>query len=157
MAAVEMKCPECGAPMVRETRRVELQYQDATSSVNLDGWWCTKCSEGILDGKALMKEERAFKTLKAKVDDVLPPAEVVRIRERLGMSQRQAAQLLGGGVNSFHKYEKGEAAVSTSMSQLLRLLDLHPELVRELERMRKPIAPRTKVVTKAPVRARKAG
>jgi HTH-type transcriptional regulator/antitoxin MqsA len=128
-------CPECGGAMVRETRPVELRYQDAKSSVRLEGWWCPKCGEGVLDGKALAKESRAFKTLKAKVDHVLPPAEVVRIRTRLGLNQRKAAELFGGGINAFHKYEKGEAAVTTSMSQLLRLLDRHPELVQELEQM----------------------
>lgn len=144
MASKVNTCPECGGAMVHETRPVALEYQGAKSSVRLNGWWCTKCGEGVLDGKALVKEERAFKTLKAKVDNVLPPAEVVRIRTRLGLNQTQAAHLLGGGVRAFHKYEKGESAVTTAMSQLLRLLDRHPELVRELEQLAAPGGHRSK-------------
>ena len=60
------------------------------------------------------------------------PHEVARIRGKLGLSQRKAGRLLGGGPMAFHKYEKGEVAVTRSVSVLLRLLDTHPELLVEI-------------------------
>jgi HTH-type transcriptional regulator / antitoxin MqsA len=96
------------------------------------GWWCADCDEAILDGKALAARERAFLELKAEVDEVLGPQEVTQVREKLGLSQRAAGELLGGGPRAFQKYEAGKQAVSTPMSNLLRLLANDPARLDEL-------------------------
>jgi HTH-type transcriptional regulator/antitoxin MqsA len=124
--------------MVWEKRPTELRYADHTSMVRLLGWWCSNCGEGILDGKQLGVKERAFKTLQAKVDGVLSPDEVTRARKVLGLSQREASERLGGGPRSFQKYESGTAAVTISMSHLLRLLEKDPKRLRELEPRQPP-------------------
>jgi HTH-type transcriptional regulator/antitoxin MqsA len=100
--------------------------------VKTQGWWCAACDEAILDGKALSERERAFLELKAEVDEVLGPAEVAAVRKRLGLSQRKAGELLGGGPRAFQKYESGKQAVSVPMSNLLRLLDHDPRRLREI-------------------------
>jgi len=102
------------------------------------GWWCTKCGEAILEGAALQAREKAFLELKAEVDGVLGPAEVMAARERLGLSQRKAGEILGGGPRAFQKYEAGKQAVSVPMSRLLTLLANNPKRLREL-----PGAPKT--------------
>jgi len=58
--------------------------------------------------------------------------EVARIRGKLGLSQRRASLLLGGGYRSFQKYEAGTQVVSVPMSHLLRLLDNYPSRLAEL-------------------------
>jgi HTH-type transcriptional regulator/antitoxin MqsA len=100
--------------------------------VGLHGWWCTACEEAIFDGEALAARERAFLELKAEVDEVLGPKDVARVRESLGLSQRAAGELLGGGPRAFQKYEAGKQAVSTPMSNLLRLLANDPARLDEL-------------------------
>jgi HTH-type transcriptional regulator/antitoxin MqsA len=105
-----------------ETRPEVLMYKDHERTIETLGWWCTQCGEGILTGEPLAAQERAFLELKAEVDQVLSPAEVKRVRTKLGLSQRKAGELLGGGPRSFQKYEAGTQAVSTPMSHLLRLL-----------------------------------
>jgi DNA-binding transcriptional regulator YiaG len=37
----------------------------------------------------------------------LSPADIRRIREKLGLSQAEAGELLGGGPRAFTKYENG--------------------------------------------------
>jgi HTH-type transcriptional regulator/antitoxin MqsA len=50
----------------------------------------------------------------------------------LGLSQRKASELLGGGPRAFQKYESGTQALSVAMSHLLRLLAKDPARLREL-------------------------
>src|SRR5262245_21664068 len=125
-------CPECGSSMRYERHDDALVYKDRTRTIKTLGWWCTKCGEAILSGEPLVAHERAFQQLKAEVDGVLGPAEVARIRTALGLSQRKAGELLGGGPRAFQKYESGKQALSVPMSHLLRLLAIDPSRLREL-------------------------
>jgi len=59
-------------------------------------------------------------------------SEIRRIRRKLGLSQAMAAKLTGGGHNAFSRYERGEATPLPAVMNLLRLLDRHPELLKEL-------------------------
>lgn len=131
-------CPECGGEMVHEKRADKLEYQGHTRTVKTLGWWCSQCGEGIVEGDALRASEKAFLELKADVDGVLGPKEVAIARERIGLSQRKAGEILGGGPRAFQKYEAGKQAVSIPMSRLLTLLANDPKRLREL-----PGAPKT--------------
>jgi len=125
-------CPECGGEMRYEKHADEISYQGHTRTLKTLGWWCSKCGEGILDGTALRANEKAFLELKADVDGVLGPEEVAAARARLGLSQRKAGELLGGGPRAFQKYEAGSQAVSVPMSRLLTLLANNPKRLGEL-------------------------
>lgn len=125
-------CPVCGSPLRFETRAKRLSYKGATATVDLPGWWCRSCGEGILEGKALALHERAYMTLKASVDQVMTPAEVTEIREKLGLTKQRAGEILGGGIKAFQKYESGKGAVSLPMTNLLWLLKSAPELLKKL-------------------------
>jgi len=134
MTTTEMDptCPACGSPMIREIRADIRQYKGHSIAVQQPGLWCIRCDEAVFSWQEAMVGEAAFHNLKAQVDGLLAPAEVARIRKRIGLSQRAAGELLGGGVHAFHKYEKGEQSVSEVMANLLRLLDRHPELLEEI-------------------------
>jgi HTH-type transcriptional regulator/antitoxin MqsA len=118
--------------MVHERRSDPIEYQGRKRTLKTLGWWCSKCDEAIFDGKALRAREKALLELKAEVDGVLGPKEVADARERLGLSQRKAGELLGGGPRAFQKYESGTQAVSVPMSRLLTLLANDPKRLREL-------------------------
>lgn len=55
-----------------------------------------------------------------------------RARRKLKLTQRQAAELTGGGHNAFSRYERGEARPVAAVINLFRLLEKHPELIKEL-------------------------
>jgi len=56
--------------------------------------------------------------------------QISRIRIALGLSQREAASLFGGGYNAFNKYESGEVLQSFAMDRLLRLASvIGPEVI----------------------------
>lgn len=125
-------CPECGGVMRYEKHDDVLEYKGQKRTIKTLGWWCAECGEAILTGEALVAHEQAFQELKAEVDHVLGPKEVAEVRRTLGLSQRQAGELLGGGPRAFQKYEAGKQAVSVPMSHLLRLLANDPSRLREL-------------------------
>jgi HTH-type transcriptional regulator/antitoxin MqsA len=59
-------------------------------------------------------------------------SEIHRIRKKLGLTQAMAAKLTGGGHNAFSRYERGEATPLPAVVNLFRLLDRHPDLLKEL-------------------------
>ena len=126
-------CPECGGVMKYEKHPDLLTYQGHERTIKTLGWWCSRCGEAILAGEPLLVHERAFQRLKAEVDHVLGPIDVAKVREVLGLSQRKAGELLGGGPRAFQKYESGKQAVSVPMSHLLCLLKRDPTRLQELQ------------------------
>ena len=60
-------------------------------------------------------------------------AELRAIRKRLGLKQAEAGKLFGGGTSAFSEYERGKTQPHKSTVLLLRLLDKHPELLKELQ------------------------
>ena len=126
------KCPTCDAPMIRDVRPDVVTYKGEAAPMMQPGWYCTACDEIVLVGKDSAITEQTFIELKAKVDDILTPEEVQRIRKKLRVSQRTAGALLGGGPRAFQKYESGADWTSRPMANLLRLLDNDPERVEEL-------------------------
>jgi HTH-type transcriptional regulator/antitoxin MqsA len=61
-----------------------------------------------------------------------PTSPIRRIRRKLGLSQAAAARLAGGGRNAFSRYERGGATPMPAVVNLFRLLDRHPELLKDL-------------------------
>jgi HTH-type transcriptional regulator/antitoxin MqsA len=109
-----------------------VSHRGMTSQVaGLAGWRCASCGEVEFDaesarlyakaGDALVLRERERQSL-----------DIRRIRRKLGLSQVAAARLTGGGHNAFSRYERGEAMPMPAVVNLFRLLDKHPELLKDL-------------------------
>ncbi len=62
----------------------------------------------------------------------LTPANIRAIRQRLGLTQLQAGELLGGGPRSFTKYEAGSVKPAAGVVALLRVLDANPSMLATL-------------------------
>lgn len=56
----------------------------------------------------------------------LTPDRIRMIRESLGLTQREAGELLGGGPNAFAKYETGQTIPSAAFANLLKILEAKP-------------------------------
>lgn len=56
----------------------------------------------------------------------LQPDDIRRIREKLGLSQVEAGELLGGGPRAFTKYESGTIKPTAATANLLRMVDATP-------------------------------
>ena len=62
----------------------------------------------------------------------LDPDDIRRIREKLGLSQVEAGELLGGGPRAFTKYEGGTIKPTAATANLLRMLDATPAALATL-------------------------
>jgi HTH-type transcriptional regulator/antitoxin MqsA len=128
------RCPDCGAATARDVRAQSWTYKGKAVEYDQPAWYCVADAthDHVLDEGDTATTEPVVLAHRVVVEGGVHPAEVRRIRVRLGLSQREAGRLIGGGPIAFHKYEKGEVATSHAVGVLLRLLDRHPELLAEL-------------------------
>ncbi len=78
--------------------------------------------------------DRALNGLRARVEGLLEPREIRRIRRKLGLTQAQAGRLTGGGPRAFQKYEAGDLLPSRAIGSALALVNHDPsalEVLRE--------------------------
>lgn len=129
-----MKCPVCGTgSMICESRDLDYTYGGKQTTIRQSGDFCDSCGEGIFSDDESERYLEEVNRFRAQVDtEPLTPAEVRRIRKKLGLTQRQAGDLFGGGIRAFSQYERGETRQGKALDTLLRLLDNHPELLAEV-------------------------
>lgn len=131
-----MKCPVCGAAeLIRDTRDLPYTYKGETTMIHaVTGEFCPACSESILDGaesERVMREMQAFaKQVNAAI---VAPEFITRVRKKLALDQREAAEIFGGGVNAFSRYENGKTRPPLALVKLLKVLDRHPDLLDEIK------------------------
>lgn len=130
-----MKCPVCGAAeLIHDTRDLPYVYKGETTVLaEVAGDFCPACGESILDAaesERVMEAMRAFnKQVNAAIVD---PQFIVRVRKKLALDQREAAEIFGGGVNAFSRYENGKTRPPLALVKLLKVLDRHPDLLNEI-------------------------
>ncbi|HAS6026175.1 TPA: YgiT-type zinc finger protein [Vibrio vulnificus] len=127
-------CPFCGeGSLVRESRDVEYKYKGHTLLIPQPGTYCDACEESILEPEDLKATRVDLQAFRSRVDGLLEPKEIRRIRSKvLGLNQKDAGELFGGGHNAFSRYERGESALPRAMSMLLSLVDNHRDLKDEI-------------------------
>lgn len=130
-----MLCPVCGGSELEHgTHAVPCSYKGRETSFSLEGDRCPACGEIIL-GK---EECKALDTLMDQFErsvnaELYDPGFVLAVRKKLGLNQRQAGELFGGGANAFSRYELGKAKPPQTLLQLFRLLNNDPSRLRELQ------------------------
>jgi HTH-type transcriptional regulator/antitoxin MqsA len=123
-------CGLCGAGTLHDgIKTIAQKYKGQTFSSETHGAFCDHCSDGFVEFDEA--EEAAWLAFRDQVD-ATQAAELVRIRKKLRLTQKEAAHIAGGGKNAFSRYERGQAKPVTAVVNLFRLLDLHPELLNEL-------------------------
>jgi HTH-type transcriptional regulator/antitoxin MqsA len=127
-----MIAPETGALLSRGVRPFTVTYKDESVTVDLPGYYPEGEGDGVVVGDDMRVVDETLRVLKEKLDGVPSPATIRRIRRKLKLSQRKAGELLKVGENAFDKYERGLVEPSGPTSQLIMVLDRHPEIIEEL-------------------------
>ena len=78
------------------------------------------------------RNHRRIADAKRYADGLLVGDEIRAIRTQFDLSQQEAAELFGGGVNAFSKYERGDVLQSVAMDRLLRATAFYPFLIEFL-------------------------
>ena len=130
-----MKCPVCGAAeLIHDTRDLPYTYKGETTMIPaVTADFCPACDESItdmLETERVMREMQAFhKQVNAAIVD---PGFIIAVRKKLNLGQREAAEIFGGGVNAFSRYENGKTKPPLALVKLFKLLERHPDLLNEV-------------------------
>jgi HTH-type transcriptional regulator/antitoxin MqsA len=115
--------------MRREERAETVTYKCKSLTYIQPGWYCESGDEGILEGSDNEYHDAALHEVMAQAKhSPISPLMVRAAREAVGVSQREAGRLFGGGPTAFYKYETAKSVPSGSMANLLRLALERPDL-----------------------------
>jgi HTH-type transcriptional regulator/antitoxin MqsA len=127
-----MIAPETGKVLTRSERPFVVSYKGESITVDLPGYYPAGDGDGVHVGDDMRVIDDALRMLKERIEGIPSPATIRRVRAKLKLSQREAGALFKVGESAFDKYERGLVEPSGPTSQLLRILDRHPEIVDEL-------------------------
>ena len=130
-----MKCPVCGAAeFIHDSRDLAHTDQGETTTIPaVTGDHCPECSEVILDREHGDRYSEWVGIFQRQVNAAfVSPSFITDIRKKLDLDQREAAEIFGGGVNAFSRYETGKTKPPLALVKLLKVLDRHPELLAEI-------------------------
>ena len=130
-----MKCPACGAAeLVHDTRDVPYTYKgESTTIPDVTGDFCSACGEVVMDMAEGIRHSAAMLAFNKQVNaSIVDPGFIATVRKKLALDQREAAEIFGGGVNAFSRYETGKTKPPLALVKLLKVLDRHPDLLNEI-------------------------
>ncbi len=130
-----MKCPICGAAeLIHDTRDIPYTYKgESTIIPQVTGDFCPACSEGILDSGEGTRASGLMLEFNKQVNaSIVDPEFITSVRKKLDLDQREAAEIFGGGVNAFSRYETGKTKPPVALVKLFKVLERHPELLAEI-------------------------
>ena len=130
-----MKCPNCGAAkLVHDTRDLPYTYKGETTVLpRITGDFCPACAEGVFDAAQSRRVSALMREFSKQVNaTIVDPGFIASVRKKLDLDQREAAEIFGGGVNAFSRYENGKTKPPLALVKLLKVLDRHPDLLSEV-------------------------
>jgi HTH-type transcriptional regulator / antitoxin MqsA len=132
---MKLKCPNCGsAELIHDTRDLQFAYKGEQSTISgVTGEHCPACGEVLLDRQHGNRYSASIAAFQREVNSsFVDPAYIVSVRKKLALDQREAAEIFGGGINAFSRYENGKTKPPLALVKLLKVLDRHPELLDEI-------------------------
>ncbi|MDP3008039.1 MAG: type II toxin-antitoxin system MqsA family antitoxin [Methylococcales bacterium] len=130
-----MKCPSCAvADLVHDTRDMPYTYKGETTVIPaVTGEFCPACDESILNADESRRTMCFMLEFNKQVNaSIIDPNFIISVRKKLLLDQREAAEIFGGGVNAFSRYESGKTKPPLALVKLLKILDRHPDLLNEV-------------------------
>jgi HTH-type transcriptional regulator/antitoxin MqsA len=132
---MNMKCPVCGAAeLIHDTRDLPYTYKgESTIISSVTGDFCPACAEAILNLVESTRTNELMLQFNKQVNAAyVDPGYIANVRKKLSLDQREAAEIFGGGINAFSRYENGKTKPPLALVKLLKLLEHHPDLLNEV-------------------------
>ena len=104
-------CPACSVGFLEQHKDVEqLSYREAPLHVALAYSVCPNCGTEVVTTDQIKANDEEIRTAYKRSLGLLRGTHVRAIRRQLGLTQRVAAQLFGGGVKDFFGVLEGGVA-----------------------------------------------
>ncbi|MBA3810863.1 MAG: type II toxin-antitoxin system MqsA family antitoxin [Caulobacteraceae bacterium] len=117
--------------MRRGDKRETVTYKGESLPYLQPGWHCETGDDGVLEGSDNDYHDAALHEVMARAKrSPISPLMVRAAREAVGVSQREAGRVFGGGPTAFYKYETAKSVPSGGMANLLRLALERPDLFK---------------------------
>ncbi|MCX7903265.1 MAG: DUF4065 domain-containing protein [Caloramator sp.] len=124
-------CPNCNEYVEYKVKQNLIkEYKGKEVNIVENIAYCKKCGEDLFVEKI---EEDNLKRLYEKyrqVADLINPEQIIKLREKYGLSQRELGAILGWGKMTINRYERG-GLPSQSHSDLLKLMLEDEEFFKE--------------------------
>ena len=130
-----MKCLACGAAdLITNCRELPYTYKGESTVIdNVTGDFCPACDEVVLNATESQRVSAVMLSFNKQVNAArVNPDFIASVRKKLALGQQEAAEIFGGGVNAFSRYETGKTKPPLALVKLLKVLDRHPELLDEV-------------------------
>ena len=130
-----MKCPSCGAAkLIHDSRDMPYTYKGELATIPaVTGDFCPACNEVVLNREHGDRYSELIGAFQKQVNAAyVDPQYLTKVRKKLALDQREAAEIFGGGVNAFSRYENGKTKPPLALVKLLKMLDRHPDLLSEV-------------------------
>jgi HTH-type transcriptional regulator / antitoxin MqsA len=130
-------CPACGEGHLSvhtEWRTVEHAGQQGQVALRMS--ICNACGSELATADDALANKRVMVAFEKQAEGLLSGKAVRQWRKHYGLTQQQAALLLGGGKIGFSRYENDDISQSTAMDSLLRLCQVDPYNLIKLAHIR---------------------
>lgn len=119
---------------VKDTRDTSYSYKgEATIIPAVMGDYCPACGEVVIDADESMRVSALMLEFNKQVNaSIVDPGFIASVRKKLALDQRETAEIFGGGVNAFSRYENGKTKPPLALIKLLKVLERHPDLLNEV-------------------------
>lgn len=130
------KCPICGAGSSEKKVGTEsFEYKGKTIKIpHYIIYECSDCGEAVVDTVTLKESGKMLKDFQREVDGLLTGQQIKSIRMKLGLTQEELADIVGGGLKSIARYEAGQVCQSKGMDNLLRILNAYPHTLKVIQK-----------------------
>ncbi|WP_152223697.1 type II toxin-antitoxin system MqsA family antitoxin [Pseudomonas sp. SCB32] len=142
-------CPVCmSGHLIPNFYSSTSSYKNVTFTIDsFEHSICSTCNTSLADSEQSKRNKTLVIDFRRTVDGLLTTNEVLKIRKKLKLNQKDASKIIGGGGIAFAKYESGRINQSVAVDSLLRLLDDKPELLATLKEYKSTRELATKITT----------
>lgn len=131
-------CPLCGSSNteVRFDRVRKFKYLKRILVLNgLEQTVCLDCGCSFnADGQTKRNNERFFEFEKSVLGGIIAPRKIVELRQKYNLTQEEAKKIFKTTGNLFSKWERGESAPSSAVSNLLETALEDPVIMERFAR-----------------------
>jgi len=123
----DKKCPVCESEQVIQLEEnVPLKAGDVEREMVMLTTECQSCGCSFYTQEQERFNKRQRLAFRKHAEGLLTGEQIRTIRQRHGLTQKQAAEIFGGGPVAFAKYEADDVAQSQAMDRLIRVFDQLP-------------------------------